>query len=73
MPATPLLSARFLRDNPAATVRIDATSSREIARRLADFEIDAGLTYLDDETPPGADGSNSIVNATSFWRQRLTH
>ncbi|WP_407661925.1 LysR substrate-binding domain-containing protein [Mycolicibacterium chlorophenolicum] len=53
VPATPLLSARFLRDNPAATVRIDATSSREIARRLADFEIDAGLTYLDDETPPG--------------------
>jgi DNA-binding transcriptional LysR family regulator len=28
-------------------------SSREIARRLAEFELDAGLTYLDAETPPG--------------------
>jgi DNA-binding transcriptional LysR family regulator len=51
--ASPLLTTRFLHDNPAATIRIEATSSREIARRLADFEIDAGLTYLDDETPPG--------------------
>src|SRR5690606_34500005 len=31
----------------------EALSSREIARRLADFEIDAGLTYLDDEATPG--------------------
>jgi DNA-binding transcriptional LysR family regulator len=53
VPASPLLTARFLRSNPAATIRIEATSSREIAVRLADFEIDAGLTYLDDETPPG--------------------
>jgi DNA-binding transcriptional LysR family regulator len=53
VPAIPLLTARFLRDNPAATIRVEATSSREIAVRLADFEIDAGLTYLDDETPPG--------------------
>jgi DNA-binding transcriptional LysR family regulator len=28
-------------------------SSREIARRLGEFELDAGLTYLDAETPPG--------------------
>jgi len=53
VPASPLLTARFLRSNPAATIRIEATSSREIAVRLAEFEIDAGLTYLDDETPPG--------------------
>jgi DNA-binding transcriptional LysR family regulator len=52
VPASPLLTARFRRDNPAATIRVEAISSREIARRLADFEIDAGLTYLDDETPP---------------------
>ena len=52
VPACPLLTARFRRDNPAATIRVEATSSREIARRLAVFEIDAGLTYLDDETPP---------------------
>jgi DNA-binding transcriptional LysR family regulator len=53
VPASPLLTARFRRDNPAATIRVEALSSREIAARLADFEIDAGLTYLDDETPPG--------------------
>jgi DNA-binding transcriptional LysR family regulator len=52
-PASPLLTQRFLAQNPAATIRIDTLSSREIARRLAHFEIDAGLTYLDYETPPG--------------------
>jgi DNA-binding transcriptional LysR family regulator len=54
VPASPLLTARFRRNNPAATIRVEATSSREIAARLADFEIDAGLTYLDDEIPPGS-------------------
>ncbi|MBS1693373.1 MAG: LysR family transcriptional regulator [Actinobacteria bacterium] len=54
VPVSPLLTAPFLRDHPAASIRIEATSSREIARRLADFEFDAGLTYLDDETPPGS-------------------
>jgi DNA-binding transcriptional LysR family regulator len=53
VPASPLLTASFLRSNPAATIRVEATSSREIAVRLAEFDIDAGLTYLDDETPPG--------------------
>lgn len=53
VPASPLLTAQFRRNNPAATVRVEALSTREIAARLADFEIDAGLTYLDDETPPG--------------------
>ncbi|MGA8332013.1 MAG: LysR family transcriptional regulator, partial [Mycobacterium sp.] len=54
VPASPLLSTQFLKDNPDATIRVEVMSSREIARRLADFEIDAGLTYLDDETPPGS-------------------
>ncbi|MGP4058842.1 LysR family transcriptional regulator [Mycobacterium sp. 4D054] len=53
VPASPFITAEFLARNPAASVRIEALSSREIARRLADFEIDAGLTYLDDEAPPG--------------------
>jgi DNA-binding transcriptional LysR family regulator len=53
VPATPLLTAQFRRYNPAAIIRVEALSSREIAARLADFEIDAGMTYLDDETPPG--------------------
>jgi DNA-binding transcriptional LysR family regulator len=53
VPASPLLTGHFLRSNPAATIRVEALSSREIAARLAEFEIDAGLTYLDAETPPG--------------------
>lgn len=53
VPVSPFITDEFLRRNPAAAVRIEALSSREIARRLADFEIDAGLTYLDDEAPPG--------------------
>ncbi|MCV7065074.1 LysR family transcriptional regulator [Mycolicibacterium farcinogenes] len=53
VPASPFLTTEFLRRNPAASVRIEALSSREIARKLADFEIDAGVTYLDDEAPPG--------------------
>jgi DNA-binding transcriptional LysR family regulator len=53
IPASPLLTSRFLHSHPDATVRVEAMPSREIARRLAEFDIDAGLTYLDDETPPG--------------------
>ncbi len=53
VPASPFVTTEFLRRNPDAAVRIEALSSREIARQLADFEIDAGLTYLDDEAPPG--------------------
>ena len=53
VPASPLLTSRFLQSYPDATVRVEAMPSREIARRLAGFEIDVGLTYLDDETPPG--------------------
>jgi DNA-binding transcriptional LysR family regulator len=53
VPASPFITTEFLCRNPAASVRIEALSSREIARQLADFEIDAGLTYLDDEAPPG--------------------
>lgn len=53
IPATPLVTERFSVHNPLAGVQIEALSSREITRRLAEFELDAGVTYLDDETPPG--------------------
>lgn len=53
VPVSPLLTARFLERNPAASVRVDALPSREIVRRLVDFEIDAGFTYLDEEIPAG--------------------
>jgi DNA-binding transcriptional LysR family regulator len=53
VPASPLVTGRFLERYPGARVRVESMSSREIARRLAEFELDAGLTYLDAETPPG--------------------
>lgn len=53
IPATPLITELFGARNPLARVRIEALPSREISRRLAEFELDAGITYLDDETPPG--------------------
>jgi DNA-binding transcriptional LysR family regulator len=53
VPTSPLVTSRFLERYPGARVRVESLSSREIARRLAEFELDAGLTYLDNETPPG--------------------
>ncbi|MDT5162634.1 MAG: hypothetical protein QOD59_5476 [Mycobacterium sp.] len=53
VPASPLVTSRFLERYPGARVHIESLSSREIARRLAEFDLDAGLTYLDAETPPG--------------------
>jgi DNA-binding transcriptional LysR family regulator len=53
VPASPLVTDDFLKRYPGATVQVEAMSSREIARRLGEFELDAGLTYLDAETPPG--------------------
>ena len=63
VPASPLLTTQLLQQHPSAAVRVEALSSREIARRLADYEIDAGLTYLDDETPPGC-------RQTALYRER---
>ncbi len=53
VPASSLVTGRFLQRYPGATVQVESLSSREIARRLGEFELDAGLTYLDAETPPG--------------------
>ncbi|MFJ8949739.1 LysR family transcriptional regulator [Streptomyces sp. NPDC102381] len=46
---TSLLSAPFCERHPDAKVSLESLSSRDISRRLADFEIDAALTYLDDD------------------------
>jgi len=53
VPASPLVTGRFLQRYPGATVQVESMPSREIARRLGEFELDAGLSYLDSETPPG--------------------
>ncbi len=40
--AVPLM-ARFMREKPGALVRLDIANTEEIARRVANFEIDVGL------------------------------
>ncbi|HLU58853.1 MAG TPA: LysR family transcriptional regulator [Pseudonocardia sp.] len=64
VPATPLITARFEAAHPRALVRIEALSSREIARRLADFELDVGVTYLDDE-------SAASMKVAQLYRERF--
>ncbi len=49
MPSISFLTARFCAAHPAATVEVQSMTSRAIQRGLDGFEIDAGLTYLDNE------------------------
>jgi DNA-binding transcriptional LysR family regulator len=45
----PLLTEAFRQRHPVARIRIEVLTSREIVRRLTDFDLDVGLTYLDEE------------------------
>ncbi|MCF6471825.1 LysR family transcriptional regulator [Nonomuraea sp. MG754425] len=47
--AASLLTTPFCERYPHVRVLLTSLSSREIARRLGDFEIDMAMTYLDDE------------------------
>jgi DNA-binding transcriptional LysR family regulator len=49
MPAVSFLSARFSLNHPAATIEIHSMTSRAIQRALGAFEIDGGMTYLENE------------------------
>ena len=53
MPTVSILTDRFCAAHPRAKVRIEELPSTEIVRRLGDFTLDAGLTYLDPEPPSG--------------------
>lgn len=48
--AASLLTSPFCARHPRARVTLDSLSSQEITGRLADFELDAAMTYLDDDT-----------------------
>ncbi|MET7551320.1 LysR family transcriptional regulator substrate-binding protein [Streptomyces sp. NPDC005479] len=43
----------FCEHHPQAKVSIESLSSAEIRHRLAEFELDAAMTYLDDDTRGG--------------------
>ncbi len=49
VPAVSLLTSPFCERHPLMHVEVVSLSSREIERRLEAFELDAGLTYLDNE------------------------
>jgi DNA-binding transcriptional LysR family regulator len=49
IPAVSFLSARFSLNHPAATIEIHSMTSRAIERALGAFEIDGGMTYLENE------------------------
>lgn len=56
VPASPLLTEPFCARHPQARVRIEVSSSREIRRRLAEFDLDVGLTYLSSDSSSGLCG-----------------
>lgn len=49
MTVASLLTTPFCEHHERASVEVESLSSRDIMRRLAEFEIDAALTYLDDD------------------------
>jgi DNA-binding transcriptional LysR family regulator len=49
MPLVPCLTTRFSSAHPAATVEVTSMTSRAIQTGLDSFELDAGITYLDNE------------------------
>jgi DNA-binding transcriptional LysR family regulator len=50
LPVASLLTSPFCARHSQARVTLDSLSSREITHRLAEFEIDIAMTYLDDDT-----------------------
>jgi DNA-binding transcriptional LysR family regulator len=62
LPLSPLVTARFRERHPRMRVRLISMNSRQLAHGLEHGEIDAGLTYLDNE--PIAD-----VDALPLWRE----
>lgn len=49
MPAVSFVTARFCAAHPAATVEIRSMTSRAIQHALDAFELDGGMTYLENE------------------------
>ncbi|GAA1669955.1 LysR family transcriptional regulator [Fodinicola feengrottensis] len=51
--ATALLTTPLCVEHPLAKASLEALSSRDILRRLADADLDVGVSYLDNEPVPG--------------------
>ncbi|MGW2059376.1 LysR family transcriptional regulator [Streptomyces sp. NPDC001937] len=53
LPAASLLTTPFCDRHPRARVSIESLSSADITHGLAEFELDAAMTYLDDDSLRG--------------------
>lgn len=51
--ATPLLTEPFQREYPGVTVQLNSLCAEDLMRQLDNFELDLGLTYLDDQRLKG--------------------
>lgn len=51
--ATSLLTSPLCAEHPAVHVSLKSASSREIVHRVAEFDLDVGVTYLDRESVGG--------------------
>lgn len=49
VPVLPLLAKPFRHRHPDATVQVHTLASKDIVRRLAEFDLDIGLSYVDPE------------------------
>jgi DNA-binding transcriptional LysR family regulator len=62
LPLSPLVTTRFRERHPRMRVRLVSMNSRQIAHGLEHGEIDAGLTYLDNEPI-------AHVDTVPLWRE----
>jgi DNA-binding transcriptional LysR family regulator len=84
MSAVSFLTSRFVAAHPAAHVDIRSMTSRAIERALGAFEIDAGVTYLENEPLQhvrkvplyreryvfvARRGNSAATNATITWQE----
>jgi DNA-binding transcriptional LysR family regulator len=56
LPIASALTERIMARHAAVSITVLSLTSREIERRLLDFELDAGITYLDNEPLHGVRG-----------------
>lgn len=53
LPLVGRFGAALLAANPGLALQVRSATAREIAQGLGALELDAGITYLDEECPPG--------------------
>lgn len=63
MAAISLLTAPFCDRHPLVRVSLESLSSREIVHRLAEFDLDVGVTYIDGE-------ALGAVRTVALYRER---